>query len=74
MYYVKIKREENYLRPNGNQLGVFPWGPLKEAKGFTSRLEATAFIDVGGCRHWLLIIDIVFIHPLNLEQRIKRIG
>lgn len=74
MYYVKWKRKEEYLKPNGTEIGVFPWGSLKEAKSFASTLEATAFINVGGCRHWLATTDIVFIHPLNFEQRIKRTG
>ncbi len=72
MYYVKWKGSQNkYLK--STELGCYPWSQLKEAKSFTSILEAIGVMGPGsGCMHWLALTEVVFIHPLNFEAYCQR--
>lgn len=72
MYYVKWKGDKDkWLKVI--ELGRDPWDKLSAAKGFASALEALSTMGPGsGCMHWLAMTEIIFIHPLNFEARIRR--
>lgn len=76
MYYIKWYREirgikSPYLTVTGG-VAFSPWDSLSEAKPFSSRAEAVEHMIKLQCSHWLELTTIVFIHPLNFEERCKR--
>ncbi len=74
MYYIRWRgtpaiSDSRYLIAKE---ASYPWGPLIQALSFVSVREAKSFIDAPGTRHWLDLIDVVFIHPLNFTSRCSR--
>lgn len=68
MYYAKWKEDSEYF------IGMdepYSWGSLRNAKGFNSVAEIERHFKDGGASHWLKKVDIIFFHPLNLEQHLK---
>ena len=77
MYYVKWHTSlpihgllHPYMR-EVNGIGDSPWVSLSKAMSFSSKLEAREYMKKLGCSHWLELTEIVFIHPLNFEERVK---
>ena len=68
MYYAKWKDDDEWF------VGIhepYSWGSLRNAFGFKNKAEIEKCFRDAGADHWLTKVQIVFFHPLNLEQRLK---
>lgn len=67
MYYAK------WIDDNEWFIGIreYSWGSLRDAIGFNSRAEIEKCFKEAGAGYWMSKIQVVFFHPLNLEQRLK---
>lgn len=68
MYYAKWKDDDEWF------VGMkesYSWGSLRNAIGFDSKAEIERCFKDAGASHWWAKVQVVFFHPLNLEQRLK---
>ncbi len=73
MYYVKwMENLGRRCAPYMSSDNWDPWGPLTKAMPFHTSDDALLYIKQPGRSHWIHHIQIIFIHPLNFEERCKR--